>query len=169
MQVQLPEYSIAKEQIDSAQGCLTAKQTIDILENSRKVIAFYCRFFSRLGQAKQQAQSTFINQRQLPIMKQLTNDYPNIVAQIDTINFNIPLLEQSSDLIEQLNAINEQKLEDFRPDKLKQEIEQCTSKVLQQIIYAMYVILVEKFVSQLADDIKHVVGELPPALERKDS
>lgn len=104
-----------------------------------------------------------MNQKTLPIMKQLMKDYPNIVAQVDTINFNIPLLEQSADLMEQLNVVNEQRLDDFRPDKIKQQIEQCTSGVLSQIIQAMYVILVERFVSQMADDIKQVVGQLPAA------
>lgn len=134
-----------------------------VLENAKKVVAFYYRFFARLSQAKQLAQSTFMNQKSLPIMKQLTKDYPNIVAQVDTINFNIPLLEQSADLIEQLNVVNEQKLDDFRPDKIRQQIEQCTSGVLSQIIQAMYVILVERFVSQMANDIKQVVGQLPKA------
>lgn len=104
-----------------------------------------------------------MNQKTLPIMKQLMKDYPNIVAQVDTINFNIPLLEQSADLMEQLNVVNEQRLDDFRPDKIKQQIEQCTSGVLSQIIQAVYVILVERFVSQMADDIKQVVGQLPAA------
>lgn len=59
--------------------------------------------------------------------------------------------------------VNEQKLDDFRPDKIRQQIEQCTSGVLSQIIQAMYVILVERFVSQMANDIKQVVGQLPKA------
>ena len=116
--------------MDSAEGQLTTAQTISVLESARKIVAFYCRFFSRLTQAKQLAQSTFANQKTLPIMKRLTKDYPNIVAQVDTISFNIPLLEQSADLIEQLNVVNEQRLDDFRPDKIKQQIEQCTSNAL---------------------------------------
>lgn len=153
--------------MDSAEGQLSVQQTVSVIENARKIVAFYCRFFTRLSQAKQLAQSTFANQKTLPIMKQLMKDYPNIVAQVDTINFNIPLLEQSADLVEQLNVVNEQKLDDFRPDKIRQQIEQCTSGVLSQIIQAMYVILVERFVSQMANDIRQVVSQLPTSSDNE--
>ena len=65
----------------------------------------------------------FTDPTQLSAVRKLTASHPNVVAQIDTINFNIPILDQYADLIEQLAIIAEQRFDDFRPDKLRHTID----------------------------------------------